>query len=251
MKRLTTVIATSLTMLLGINPSYAQDGPVNWAPMEIFGCSFVDDSDMDDLDGVIDSFNEFMDANEINDYTAIVLTPHFTAATFPYDVLWVGVWENGAALGGMQLWLTEGGDVAQDFADVIDCPLHQAFAVNAVRQMGEPTGIVPVEFTDCTIQEGRIGPEARAAIVEWTDYLAENGSEAGHFILRPGPGEESDATYSFKWVTSYPSWTAIGQDFETLFNGGGGQRYDDIIGRVMSCDYPRLYNSRVVRSTEE
>jgi hypothetical protein len=150
-------------------------------------------------------------------------------------------------MAGMQQWLTEGGEIQEDFAEVVDCPLHQGFAVNNVRSPVEATGIVPAAFTNCTLNEGRIGPEARAAIVEWSDYLAANGVDSGHWILRPAAGEEIDADYTFKWVRSYPSWEELGEYFELFFNGGGFQRLQQISGRVMSCDSPRVYNTRIVR----
>jgi len=251
MNKLTALLVTSLTMLLGTTCAYAQGGPPTWAPMELYGCNFVGNADMDDLNTVIETWNEWADENGVDDYTALVLSPHFTAASFPFEVLWVGLWDNGAALGGMQQWLTEGGEVQDDFQEVLDCPLHQAFAITNIKPVGEPDGIVPVEFSNCTLHEGRIGPEARNALIEWTEYLTENGSDAGHWILRPGPGEVADADYSFKWVRAYSSWGSIGHDFELNLNGGGFQRFGELTGRVMSCDSSRIYNSRLVRESAE
>jgi len=251
MNKLTTLTAMLSLLALGTTKVYAQDETPTWAPMELFGCNFVEGSGMDDLNGVIDSWNEWMDETGSYDYTAVVLSPHFTAGTFPFDVLWAGIWENGAALGGTQQWLTEGGDIQDDFREVVQCPLHQAFAINNIQPPAEATGIVPVAFSNCTINDGRIGPEARAAIVEWTEYLAENGSTNGHWILRPAAGEAADADYSFKWVRAYSSWDTLGEYFELLFNGGGFQQLGEITGRVMSCDSPRVYNSRLVRQIAE
>ena len=250
MNKLTTLLATSFTLLLGTTGTYAQDAPT-WAPLEIIGCSFVDDADMGDFDAVVETWNEWMDDNGMNDYTAYVLSPHFTAASFAFDLIWVGVWDDGAALSSMQQWLTEGGDVLENFLEVTECLLHQAFAVTNIKQPGEPTGVVPVEFSNCTLHEGRVGPEARNALIEWTEFLAENGSDSGHWILRPGPGLEADDDYSFKWVTSYSSWESIGHDFELYFNGGGAAHLNDLTGSVMSCDSSRLYNSRMVRESAE
>ena len=247
MNKMSALLVPSLLVLVAVTATNAQDGGA-WAPTEIYGCNFVDDADMDDLNTVIDTWNEWMDANGTGDYAAFVLSPFYTAASFPYDVLWLGVWQNGAGLGGMQQWLAEGGEIQDDFADVIECPLHQGFAITNVKPPGEPTGIIPVEFSNCTLQEGRIGPEAGTAIMQYTEYLAENGSDSGHWILRPGPGEEGDATHSFKWVVSYTSYDSLGHDFDLFFNGGGDQRFGALTGRVMSCDSPRLYNARNIRA---
>jgi len=132
MKKLTVRFAMPFLLMVAMPSVYAEDEPPIWRPIELFGCNFVEGSDMDDLNTVIDSWNEWMDENGHDDYTGVVLSPHFTAGSFPYDVLWVGIWENGAALGGMQQWLTEGGEIQDDFAEVVQCPVHQAFAINTV-----------------------------------------------------------------------------------------------------------------------
>jgi len=242
---------TSCAMLFGITSAYAQENPPTWVPSEIHGCNYINDADEDDLNEVIASWNEWEDSIGTDNYTAILLTPYFTAASFPYEVLWVGIWDDGAALAGQQRWLSEAGEVQEDFGNVVDCPLHQGFAQNNVKPLGEPTGIVPVEFSNCTVNEGRVGPEARDAIIEYTEFLTENGSDAGHWILRPGPGEEADADYSFKWVRAWTSYASLGHDFELYYNDGGTQRLNQLTGRIMSCDSPRLYNSRVVRESAD
>ena len=252
MNRNTTLLVTSLAVFIGIQAGHAQDGPPTFSPLEIFGCNYVGSSDMGDLNTVIATWNEWMDTKGMNNYTALTLTPHFTAADFPYDVLWLGVWADGAALGGTTQWLSEGGEVQDDFADVIDCPLHHGMAVTNIREPADPpSDIAPVEFSNCTVHDGRTGPEAGGAIIEFAEFMAENGSSAGHWILLPGPGEEADADYSFKWVTGYSSWDSVGADFELYMNGGGRQRFAALTGRVVSCDAPRMYNSQLFRAAAE
>jgi len=233
--------------MLGTTGTYAQDGPT-WVPLEMIGCSFINDADMDDFDAVVETWNEWMDDNNQSDYTAFVNLPHFTAASFPYDLLWMGVWNDGAALSGVQQWLTEGGDVLEDFLEITECPLHQAFASTSIKRMGGVTGvIIPVESSDCTLHDGRVESEARNALIVWIEFLTEHGSDAGHWILRPGPGGETDDDYSFKWTRTFPSWESVGRDFEIYHNGGGETRFNDITGHVMSCGPSSFYNSRVVR----
>ena len=64
---------------------------------------------------------------------------------------WIGAWEDSASLAGMQQWLTEGAEINADFGEVVTCPLHQAFAATNLKEMGEPEGIVPVAFQNCTV----------------------------------------------------------------------------------------------------
>ena len=251
MRKLIAVVLPAFVMLLGTSGAYAQDEGPTWAPIEIYACTFIGDADMDDLNAVIESWNEWEDENGTDGYTAIVMTPNFSAESFPYDVLWVGNWRNGAGLAGMQRLFAEGGEILEDFGQVIDCSSHQGFAGANVQPLGEPTGIVPVSFTNCTLHEGRIGPEAGAAMGRYIEFLTENGSDAGHWVLRPGPGGAAGDSYDFKWVTAYTSYAGLGHGFELYYNGGGQQQLEAEIGRIMSCDSARIYNSRVVREMAE
>lgn len=238
-------------MLLGFSGGYAQDGGPTWSPTEIYACNFVGDSDMDDLNGAIEAWNEWADENGTDDYTGVVMTPNYRAPSLAYEVLWVGMWRNGAGLGGLEQLYTDGAEIMEGFDEVLDCPAHQGFAGTNVQPLGEPTGIVPVSFTNCTLNEGRIGPEAGAAMERYIDFLIENGSDAGHWVLRRGVGEEADASYDFKWVTAYTSFDALGHGFDLYYNGGGQQQLEAELGRIMSCDSARIYNSRLVREMAE
>jgi hypothetical protein len=251
MRKLITLVLPAFAMLLGFSSTYAQDAGPTWSPTELYACNFVGDADMDDLNGAIEAWNEWEDENGTDNYTAVVLTPNFRAPSFAYEVIWVGTWRNGAGLGGLQRLFTDGAEILEGFGEVLDCGAHQGFAGTNVQPLGEPTGIVPVSFTNCTLHEGRIGPEAGAAMARYIEFLTENGSDAGHWVLRPGIGEEADATYSFKWVTAYTSFDALGHGFELFYNGGGQQRLEAEIGRIMSCDSARVYNSQLVREMAE
>ena len=251
MRKLITLVLPAFAMLLGFSGTYAQDAGPTWSPTEIYACTFVGDADMDDLNGAIEAWNEWSDENGTDDYTGVVMTPNFTAESFPYEVLWVGLWRNAAGIGGLQQLYTEGAEILEGFGEVLDCSSHQGFAGTNVQPLGEPTGIVPVSFTNCTLHEGRIGPEAGAAMARYIEFLTENGSDAGHWVLRPGPGGEADDSYDFKWVTAYTSFDALGHGFDLFYNGGGQQQLEAEIGRIMSCDSSRIYNSRVVRTMAE
>ena len=248
MRRIAISVAAATVTFLPFVQASAQEAPT-WAPVEIFGCNFVGNATMADLDAVIADWNQWMDDNGQNNYAAFVLTPHFVSAAFEYDVAWLGAWENGEALGSEQLWLTEGIAISEDFGEVVDCPAHQAMAISMVRDIGEVADgdVVPAEFTNCTLNEGRTGPEAHQAIIEAADYMAGQGSNAGHWVLRPGPGEDPEATYSFKWLTAYPSWADAGHDFEVYFNGGGDAALGDLTNSQFTCDHARLYDTRMVR----
>ena len=242
------LLAALLSIGLGHGKAHAQ---VIWSPVEVYGCIYNESPDEDELEGAIESFTEWADDRAINDYTAIVLDPYYTAASYPFDFLWVGMWDDATGLADIEQWLADGGDVRKEFAEAAHCPLHQSYITTKVKDPAEPTGIVPVEVSTCTVVEGRLGMEGGAAVAEWSAYLTEIGSESGQWIFRPGWGDESDANYTFKWVKSYPSWASLGRDMEHFLNGGGEQRYGDIVGPVVDCDSPRVYLAHIVMAVNE
>lgn len=242
------LLTALLSIGLGHGKAHAQ---VIWSPVEVYGCIYNESPDEDELEGAIESFTEWADDRAINDYTAIVLDPYYTAASYPFDFLWVGMWDDATGLADIEQWLADGGDVRKEFAEAAHCPLHQSYITTKVKDPAEPTGIVPVEVSTCTVVEGRLGMEGGAAVAEWSAYLTEIGSESGQWIFRPGWGDESDANYTFKWVKSYPSWASLGRDMEHFLNGGGEQRYGDIVGPVVDCDSPRVYLAHIVRAVNE
>ena len=67
--------------------------------------------------------------------------------------------------------------------------------------------------------------------------------------MLPGPGEATDATYSFKWVMGYSSWVSVGAEYEIYLNNGSLGRYNDIFGRLLDCDSPRMYNGSFIRDS--
>lgn len=237
-----------LSMSLGHGKALAQ---VIWTPVEVYGCIYNGATGEDEIESAIESFNDWADDRAVNDYTAILLEPYYTAASYPYDFLWAGMWDDATGLGHIQQWLGEGEDVREEFAEVAHCPLHQTYITTKVKEPADPEGIIPVEVSTCTVTEGRLGMEGGAAVASWSAYLVESGSESGQWIFRPGWGDESDANYTFKWVKSYPSWDSLGRDMEHFLNGGGEQRFGDIAGPVVDCDSPRVYLAQIVRTSDE
>jgi len=256
MNKLTTLFVTSIGVLLGISGALAQDGPPTFTPVEIIGCNFIGNNDMSDLTPVIENFNEWADEAGIDNYTAIISEPFFRNAQFPYDFLWIGMFADGAALGSvLHQWVNQSDDLPAQFDEVVDCPSRAGYAsVSLKAASGEGDGVEDggkfiLEFTNCTVHENRTGPEAAGAIREWIDYLTENGSSSSHSLLVPGPGEASDADYSFKWLKAHSSYISLGKEFELNLNNGGIGMRNDLFGRVMSCDSSRIYNSSFARES--
>jgi hypothetical protein len=243
-------------MLLGSSGAFAQNGPPTFTPTEIIGCNFVGNNDMSDLTPVIEDFNEWADEVGMDDYTAFLSVPFFRSAEFPYDFIWVGLFDDGTAMGsGYNQWVHQSGELPAQFEEVADCPSRTGFAtVNLKAPTGDGDGVEDgatfiLEFSNCSVHENRTGPEAANAIREWIDYLTENGSISSHSLLIPGPGEAADADYSFKWMRAHSSYVSLGREFELNNNNGGIGMRNDLFGRVMTCDSSRMYNTSFVRES--
>ncbi len=252
MKKLGIVLVSSaLTAVFAMGSALAQP---TFTPTHLVPCTFTDGNDFSDLQGVIDGWNEWADESGIDDYTAILLQPFFRNAQFPWDYIWYGLFADGEAMGsGFNQWVNQSGDLPEQFAEVADCPAHLGLSsVTLKAPTGEGDGVEDggnfiIEISNCTVHENRTGPEAAAGIREWIEYLTENGSNSNHSLLLPGPGEATDASYSFKWVMGYSSWISLGAEYEISLNNGGIGRYNDIFGRLMDCDSSRIYNGSFIR----
>jgi hypothetical protein len=80
-----------------------------------------------DLSAVVDRWNKMSDDNGTDDYAAWLLTPFFYTAEQDFDVIWLGAFKDGNAMGaGLQDWVTNGQEMAAAFAEVVDCNAHVA-----------------------------------------------------------------------------------------------------------------------------
>jgi hypothetical protein len=239
--QLFSAIAATLTALGAGSASAQQQQPAG--VVEVFTCNFNEGRDMDDLVAASNRFNTWADQNGATDYTAIIMTPYLFSDQVTFDALWLGAWPNGTAMGaGEAKWLATGGQVRAAFEAAADCGSHALFAARIIRA---PEGPPPESggltmFRNCTIREGRTGAEAIAALTEWSSYVAERGHAGFDAVLFPLAGESPDADYSFKAVHGFGSVGEMGRAID-LYTTGGAQRSNEILGRVIDCDSPRVY----------
>ena len=252
-KRLWIMVA-SATFFYVSGVSAQEEGPTG--VVEIFACNYVGNSDMDDLLAVTETFNGWADENNISDYGAFILTPFFYSDQLTPDVIWIGTSPNAAsASAGDALWLSEGQEVQADFDEVVNCSSHAQYAVVPINT---PSGPPPEEvdgpglvaFSDCAIHDGRSVPEAIAAHGEWSEYLAENGSDTLSLFLFGVAGQRDDINYNFKTVRGFPNAEAYGQ-YVDIVTAGGFLRAEELFGRLLDCDSPRVYVTNQVRQATQ
>jgi hypothetical protein len=243
----------SLTSFVLVSAASGQEQAAEPTPIvEIFGCNFTDTSDMADLQAVTTRWNAWADRNNITDYTAFLATPYLHSDQLTYDVLWLGAWPNGTAMGaGEAVWFAEGGELQEDFGAVIDCSAHVQYAEFVIGAPEGPTPEAPVAvFSDCTVREGRTADEAITALAQWREYLVANGVNEFNAVFFPIAGEEPDATFDFKTIEGYETIQSYGQMLDVITRGGY-QRADELFGRLLDCNSPRVYLFDLVRSAAE
>jgi hypothetical protein len=118
---------------LAVADSHEADGP-SFNPVEGWTCNYNDGKGPADLDKTVAAWNEWMDDKGQGDYFAVTMTPNYFGER-AFDVAWVGVWRDGNAMGrGADLWINEGGEIADGFSEVLTCDSHANFASQNVKQ---------------------------------------------------------------------------------------------------------------------
>jgi hypothetical protein len=256
-KKTTSVVGSALVTLLALGGAQAQQGEApNIVIVEIYGCTYNDGNDMSDLMAVTNRWNRWADEHNLTDYSANILTPHLYSPAFPYDVLWLGVYNNAQAMGsGEGVWLAEGGQLNAAFGEVVSCNVHAQYAgvaahVPATEPNQSDNRVNLLAFQDCSLHTERTIPEAIDAHRQWGEFLAERGSDNFMGAIIPIAGEDPDADYDYKAVTGFDSAEAYGRFISTVVPGGL-QRAGQLFGRVTECDTSRLYTSVPVRTSAQ
>jgi hypothetical protein len=242
-------------LLLAAAPGFAQvnaGGMGKVLPVELYTCKYKDGQTAANLHSVIDGWNRFEDANKTDTYAAWLLTPFFFGTEQDFDVIWLGAYKDGNAMGkGLQNWLTKGGEQQAAFDKVIDCDAHSAYA--SAMYKAPAAGTTPasgfITIMDCKLNEGHKYPDIKAAELKWAEHLKKSGSKAGYYHWMPYFGG-GDADFDYKVAFAYSSFEEIGADFEGFANGGGRELSTEIFGDIDECDDARVYMSTSVREAK-
>ncbi len=242
-------------LLLAAGPGLAQvsaDGMGKVLPVELYTCKYKEGQGAANLFSVIDGWNKFEDANKTDTYAAWVLTPFFYGTEQDFDVIWLGAYKDGNAMGkGLQNWVSKGGEQQAAFDKVIDCDAHVAYA--SAMYKAPAAGTTPasgfITIMDCKLNEGHEYEEIKAAELKWAQHLTKSGSKAGYYHWMPLFGG-GDAEFDYKVASAYASFEEIGADFEAVANGGGRELSEATFGDIDECDDARVYVSKSVRAAK-
>lgn len=212
-------------------------------PVHLYACSYNDGQGPADLDKVITRWSKYADDTGLEGYAAWTLTPYHFGPEQEFDVIWMGAYTDGNAMGkGTDSWLADGGELRAAFNKVVDCDAHIGLAsamYKAPADSATPEAGL-ITMMDCKLNEGREYEEIRDAEMAWTEHLASSGSKAGYWHWFPMFGG-GDADYDYKVVLAYPNFAEIGADFERMYNGGGREVSEETFGDIDECDDARVY----------
>ena len=253
MKKILTAATSAMMFLFVGSNAIAQDeeaDEIKVRPVETFACNYVDGKGPDDLQPVIDAWNEWMDENDVGDYFAATITPQFYGE-WPFDVAWIGAWVDGHAMGReTDSWVLDSGDLPAQFGEVIECASHTNFGSIQVKEQvdtgAEPDDHFVLNFSNCSLKDGGGGFDAMmAAQNEWNAYADEHGFVSAAWIWFPFAGE-SNQDYDFKYVVGMPDHTAAGGNWQ-LFAEGHWRKSEELFTDILECDISRVYDGTVVR----
>ena len=240
-------------LLLIAAPGWAQvskDGMGKIVPVEMYACKFIDGKGNADLAKVVEQWNEYSDDNDIDDYSAWLLTPFFFTPEQDFDILWLGAYRDGNAMGtGLHNWITKGQEMGAAFNEVVDCGAHVAYSSSMYKAPAK--GNVPesgiITMMNCKLNEGQRYSDIKSAELKWADHLTKSGSKAAYYHWRAMFGG-GDADFDYKVVSAYPDFKEVGSDVEKFANGGGRDVSTAIFGNIDDCDDARVYVTQNIRT---
>ena len=101
MKKLLTLLGSgaTLALMLAAGAHAQQNQPQPTPVIEIYPCTYREGNDIDNLRTVSARFNTWADRNNLTTYTAFTATPYAYSEDLEVDVLWLGGYPNGTAMG--------------------------------------------------------------------------------------------------------------------------------------------------------
>lgn len=252
-----TVLSAGILLLISAGSVEAQDSDrlARFVPTELWACKFNEGRGSADLDAVADKWNAYMDENESDAYAAWTLTPQYFSTEQDFDVLWLGAWKDGNAMGqGRDNYHATGGEVMAEFSRVLDCGAHVGFVSRAFKlppydDAGAPDMSV-LTFTDCSIKEGATYDTVVAGLSAWAKELGDNGSEGAMYQWWPAYGGGGEKKSDFKLLGAHANHASLGADLELLSNGELWRKRMELLGGQFDCDVSRVYDAKLRRAAQ-
>jgi hypothetical protein len=211
-----TILSAGVVTLVSASCVEAQDDDrlAKFVPTELWACNYNEGQGPDDLDVVAGNWNAYMDENEADTYQAWTLTPQYFTDEQDFDLLWLGAWKDGNAMGqGRDNYRATGGAIMAEFGKVLDCGAHVGFVSRAFK--------LPPDYD--------AGPP-NTGVITFTDCARE--------------------TLDFKLLGVHANYASLGADLERLGNGELWRKRMELLDDQFDCDVSRVYDARLRRAAQ-
>jgi len=252
-----TIVSAGMLALVSAGSVEAQDDDrlAKFVPTELWACKYNEGQGSADLDVVAGKWNAYMDESEADSYAAWTLTPQYFTDEQDFDVLWLGAWKDGNAMGqGRDNYHATGGAIMAEFGKVLDCGAHLGFVSRAFKLPPDndagPQNTGVITFTDCSIEEGATYDTVVAGLSAWAKTLGDDGSESGIYQWWPAYGGGGESKFDFKLLGVHANHASLGADLERVANGGLWRKRMELVGDQFDCDVSRVYDAKLRRAAE-
>ena len=236
-KYATAVLMFLAAVITWVQPAQAQDArAVPPAPVEAFYCNMKEGKSHADLKQVADRFSQWAAKNDAT-YSAWILTRQFGMGAELPEVIWLGSWPSGTALGkGLTAWQAGGRELAQAFDAVVDCSIGHVLASSVqISAPDGPPGDGVVMFSQCSFADGGDYAKAVAAHKAFAGAMRSMGSKGSNWVFFPMLGG-GDPVYDYLGVSAFRNWDDFGAAYDLYVTGGGWQKAAETFKGVTSCD---------------
>lgn len=208
------------------------------SPVEAFFCNMQEGKGMKDLMAVADRFAKWADKND-PEYSAWILTPRFAQFATTAQVVWLGSNPNGNSLGkGLDAWVSKGGELQEDFNEVISCMAHGLAASVEINAPDGPPGDGVVMFTECSFAEGADPANAWNNVVaahkSYSTTMRSMGAKNSNWLFFPMIGGDADRDFDYWGVSTFNSWGDYFAAYEMYVTGGWKEGMKALAGKA-SC----------------
>ncbi len=229
--------------------AFAQDDEgdgLSVTPVDTWACSFNDGKGMDDLKPVIKMWNDMLDDGGVDDHFAIIVTPQYFS-DMKMDFGWLESYGTAESAGAVRDSFMGEAEMGAAWDEVIKCSSHTNYA--SVQIKAPPEGDAPdtfvLGFSTCNIADGKTWDDVFAGADAWAAWQTENSMDNGTWFLFPAWGEPDG--YDFKVVNSYGNHKELGRGWDIYGNGGGWQKFGEVMAGNVDCDNGRIYDATVLR----
>lgn len=235
---LVTLTAT-FTLTFDISTTFAQEGPPQFRPLEMWVCSFKDRKDQDDINRVYEMIETGAGDTP---YAAWQLNSYFTGSRGQNnDFIYIGAWADNATMGAdLENLMENNPEIDEAWEKTVACQglMFASLQIQASPDGGD--GDFMLAVSDCKTGHGVGNGQALAAIRKFNDYRVANGLTLGTFAWFPVYGD-GDGDFDFKVATAYAGPRALGNAGQWTVDNAAYRTRSDITDGIVECDVPRLY----------